>query len=114
LKLIAIVALPPDARLLREEDNTSKRLKQKLRQNRFDRVRELRGFCVTGVPLTLTQGLLVKINQQHVFHSSASPMQIGQGVLIPNPINSCANGSGIPNPRQMPWSRMHKDSWELV
>jgi hypothetical protein len=35
-------------------------------------------------------------------------------VLIPNPINSCANGSGIPNLRQMPWSRMHKDSWELV
>src|SRR6516164_7347766 len=34
--------------------------------------------------------------------------------LIPNPINSCANGSGIPNLRQMPWSRMHKDSWELV
>ena len=36
------------------------------------------------------------------------------GLLIPNPINSCANGSGIPNLRQMPWSRMHKDSWELV
>jgi hypothetical protein len=35
-------------------------------------------------------------------------------LLIPNPINSCANGSGIPNLRQMPWSRMHKDSWELV
>jgi hypothetical protein len=27
LKLIAIVALSPDARLLREEDDTSKRLK---------------------------------------------------------------------------------------
>src|SRR5215475_12597534 len=48
---------------------------------RFDLVREPRGFCVTGLPLTLTQGLLVNINQQHVFHSSASPMQIGQGVL---------------------------------
>lgn len=35
-------------------------------------------------------------------------------LVIPNPINSCANGSGIPNLRQMPWSRMHKDSWELV
>src|SRR5215470_15362374 len=33
LKLIAIVALPHDARWLREEDDTSKRLKEKLRQN---------------------------------------------------------------------------------
>src|SRR5215468_7681477 len=33
LKSIAIVALPHDARLPREEDDTSKRLKQKLRQN---------------------------------------------------------------------------------
>jgi hypothetical protein len=37
-----------------------------------------------------------------------------KSILITNPINSCANGSGIPNLRQMPWSRMHKDSWELV
>jgi hypothetical protein len=34
LKLIAIVALLQDARLLREEDDTSKRLKEELRQNR--------------------------------------------------------------------------------
>ena len=33
MQLIAIVALPHDARLLRADDDTSKRLKYKLRQN---------------------------------------------------------------------------------
>jgi large exoprotein involved in heme utilization and adhesion len=45
---------------------------------------------------------------------AAGRVTVSAPTLIPNPINSCANGSGIPNLRQMPWSRMHKDSWELV
>ena len=37
-----------------------------------------------------------------------------KGKIIPNPINSYANGRSTPNTCQLPRSKMHKDSCEMV